>query len=67
MMTLRSVHLAFVWCSVVLTVFFAAWTFEQYKLFSETSYLGLAVGSLAAGAVLVIYAARFRSKTKWWL
>jgi hypothetical protein len=66
-MTLRGVHLLFVWSSVALTLFFAAWTFGQYNVAHQTSYVVVGVGSLVAGAVLVVYAARFRSKTKWWL
>lgn len=63
-MSLRAFHLLFIALSVVLTAFFAAWAYGQYRDGLGLSYAVTAVGSLAAGIGLVVYAAAFVKKTK---
>jgi ABC-type Mn2+/Zn2+ transport system permease subunit len=63
-MSLRAFHILFIALSVVLTAFFAAWAFGQYRTEGDSSYALTAVGSLAAGIGLVIYGAAFLKKTK---
>jgi hypothetical protein len=63
-MSLRAFHLLFIVMSVILTAFFAAWAFGQYRTEGAISYALTAAGSLAAGIGLVVYAAGFLKKTK---
>jgi hypothetical protein len=63
-MSLRAFHLLFIALSVVLTAFFAAWALGQYRAEGGIGFALTAVGSLAAGIGLVIYAAAFLKKTK---
>ena len=63
-MSLRAFHVLFIALSVVLTAFFAAWAFGQYRTDGAMSYLLTAAGSLAAGIGLVVYAVGFLKKTK---
>ena len=63
-MSLRAFHVLFITLSVVLTAFFAAWAFGQYRAEPAGSYLAVAMASLAAGVGLVVYGAAFLKKTK---
>lgn len=63
-MSLRAFHLLFITLSVVLTAFFAAWAYGQYRAEQDFSYVIAAVVSLAAGIGLVAYGAAFLKKTK---
>jgi len=63
-MSLRTFHLLFIALSVVLTAFMAAWAGAQYAARHEAVYVATAIGSLAAGAALVVYAMAFVKKTK---
>jgi hypothetical protein len=63
-MSLRAFHLLFITLSVILTAFFAAWAFGQYSAARDTTYVVVAVGSLAAGFGLVLYGTKFQRKTR---
>jgi ABC-type Mn2+/Zn2+ transport system permease subunit len=63
-MSLRAFHLFFISLSVMLTAFFAAWAFGQYRSAHDTSYALVAVASLASGVGLAIYGAAFQRKTR---
>jgi hypothetical protein len=63
-MSLKNFHLLFVALSVVLTAFFAAWAAGQYRVQQDMSYVAAAILSLAAGAGLGLYGARFQRKTR---
>jgi hypothetical protein len=63
-MSLRAFHLLFIALSVVLTAFFAAWAFGQYRDGLGLTYAVTAVVSLAAGIGLVAYGVAFWKKTK---
>ena len=63
-MSLRAFHLLFIALSVVLTAFFAAWAFGQYRAEHVAGYALTTVGSLAAGVGLAVYGAAFQKKTR---
>jgi len=63
-MSLRAFHLLFIGLSVILAAFFAAWAGGQYRLEHEAVYLVTVAGSLATGAGLAVYGARFQRKTR---
>ena len=63
-MSLRAFHLLFIVMSVILTAFFAAWAFGEYRSGHNVSYALTAVASLAAGIGLVVYLAAFVKKTR---
>jgi predicted membrane protein len=63
-MGLRIIHLVFVACSVVLTVFFAIWAVNAYLNNQGAVYAIAALLSLAASAALVVYGMRFQKKTR---
>ena len=63
-MSLRAFHVLFIALSTVLTAFFAAWAFGQYRAGLGAIYAIVACASLAAGIGLVVYGAAFLKKTK---
>ena len=63
-MSLRAFHMLFIALSVVLTAFFAAWAFGEYRAQHAVSYALTGVGSLAVGVGLTVYGAAFQKKTK---
>ena len=63
-MSLRAFHLLFIVLSVILTAFFAAWAFGEYRARQDLTYAVTAVASLAAGIGLIAYLAAFLKKTK---
>jgi hypothetical protein len=63
-MSLRAFHLLFIVMSVILTAFFAAWAFGEYRAGQSLAYAVTAVASLAAGIGLIVYLAAFMKKTK---
>ena len=63
-MSLRAFHLLFIVMSVILTAFFAAWAFGEYRTGQGLTYAVTAVASLAAGIGLIAYLAAFLKKTK---
>ena len=63
-MSLRAFHILFIAVSVILTAFFAAWAYGQYRVEHDMGYVVAAVASLAAGVGLVVYGAAFLKKTK---
>jgi hypothetical protein len=63
-MSLRAFHLLFIALSVVLTAFFAAWAFGEYRAGHGAMFALTAAGSLAAGVGLAIYGVAFQRKTR---
>jgi hypothetical protein len=62
--SLKAFHLLFIALSVVLAAFVAAWAAGQYQAEPHAGYLAAAAASLAAGACLAVYGARFQKKAK---
>lgn len=50
--------------SVILAAFCAAWAVQQYRVASQMVYAVAAVVSVASAAVLAVYGAAFRRKTR---
>jgi ABC-type Mn2+/Zn2+ transport system permease subunit len=63
-MGLRSFHLVFISVSALLAAFVAAWATGQYRLDHDAVYAVYGIGSVAAGAALVVYGAAFQRKTR---
>ena len=63
-MSLRAFHLLFIVMSVILTAFFAAWAFGEYRTGQNLSYAVTAVASLASGIGLSVYLVAFMKKTR---
>lgn len=63
-MSLRAFHLLFIGLSVILAAFSAAWAGGQYRLEHEMIYAVTVAGSLATGAGLAVYGAKFQRKTR---
>jgi hypothetical protein len=63
-MSLRAFHLLFIVMSIILTAFFAAWAFGEYRTQQNLTYAFTAVASLAAGIGLAVYLVAFQKKTK---
>lgn len=63
-MSLRAFHLLFIALSVVLAAFVAAWAAGQYRVGHEPRFVATAVCSLALGAALAVYGAKFQRKTR---
>jgi len=63
-MGLKTFHLVFVFCSVLLALGFAAWSLDAFTSGGGAGMLGAAAVSLCAGAALVVYGVRVRSKLK---
>ena len=65
-MSLRSFHLLFIALSVVLTAFFAAWAFGEYRAGQGGAFALTAVASLLTGVALAAYGVVFQRKTRKW-
>jgi hypothetical protein len=63
-MSLRAFHLLFIALSVVLTAFFAAWAFGEYRVGHGGVFALTAIASLAAGVTLAVYGVAFQRKTR---
>ncbi len=63
-MSLKSLHLVFVFCTGMLSVFLAVWNYLNWVSFGFTSslvYMGL---SLISGAAVIYYGKQFLNKFK---
>ena len=63
-MGLKTFHLVFISVSVLLAAFTAAWATGQYRLEHEAVYAIYGVGSVLAGAALMVYGAAFQRKAR---
>lgn len=63
-MSLKAFHLLFIAMSIVLAAFMAAWAVSQYRALGEPGYIATAVASVAAGAGLAVYGAKFQRKAR---
>jgi len=63
-MSLKTFHLVFVTCSLMLTVGFAVWAFGNYGRTSQMSDLVYGIGSSIASVVLIVYGRIFLKKLK---
>ncbi len=61
---LKSFHLFFIAMSVILAAFTAAWSVTQYRATPEATYIATCAVSAVAGAVLIVYGARFQRKAR---
>jgi len=62
--SLRTFHLIFVACSVLLALGVAAWSVNAFVAGGSPGMLAAAVAACAAAAALVVYGIRVRSKLK---
>ncbi|HTO94475.1 MAG TPA: hypothetical protein VMM80_08865 [Bacteroidota bacterium] len=63
-MSLKTFHLLFVACAVLLAFGVAAWSVDAYASGGGTAMLAAAAGACLAGAALVVYGIKVRSKLK---
>jgi len=63
-MSLKTFHLLFVACAALLALGFAAWSLDAYASGRGGGMLAAAVGGALAGAALVVYGIRVRTKLK---
>jgi hypothetical protein len=63
-MSLKAFHLFFVGICVILAAFVAAWATGQYRAVGGAEYVVTAAGSALAGAVLIVYGAKFQRKVR---
>jgi hypothetical protein len=63
-MSLKAFHIFFITVSIVLAAFMAAWAVSQYRALHEASYIATAIGSVAVGAALAVYVAKFQRKAR---
>ena len=63
-MGLKSFHLFFIAMSVILAAFTAAWSVTQYRATPDMTYIASCAVSAVAGAVLIVYGARFQRKAR---
>jgi hypothetical protein len=63
-MSLKTFHLVFIGCSVVLSAFMAAWAAGQYRLEQEGAYAAAAALSVMAATMLALYGTRFQRKAR---
>ena len=64
--TLRSFHLLFITAATLLAVFLAFWTIDRYLAGGALEYAVIACLSIAAAVGLVVYAAAFRRRSRYW-
>ena len=63
-MGLKSFHLFFIAMSVILAAFTAAWSVTQYRATPDMTYIGTCAVSAVAGAVLIVYGAKFQRRAR---
>ena len=63
-MSLKSFHIVFIGCAVLLSFGFAAWTVQSYLGGSGASVLGAGICSVFIGAGLIFYGIRFLRKLR---
>jgi len=61
---LKTFHLFFIAMSVILAAFTAAWSVTQYRATPDATYIATCAVSAVAGAVLIVYGARFQRKAR---
>jgi len=62
--SLKTFHLLFVACAVLLALGVAAWSIDAYASGKGAGMLGAAAGACLAGAALAVYGLRVRTKLK---
>jgi len=63
-MSLKALHIVFILASIVLALGFGAWSLNEYHEGAARSNLWFGLGSLAAGAVLIVYCRAVLRKLK---
>jgi hypothetical protein len=63
-MSLKALHVVFIIASIMLALFFGAWSLKGYFDGGPRSYLWYAIGSFVCGAVLIAYARSVLKKLK---
>ena len=63
-MSLKSVHIFFVLCTTLLSVFMAIWNYFNWVNFGEISSLLYIVISIVCGIVAIVYGKKFLEKFK---
>jgi len=54
-MSLKALHIVFIFASIVLAFGFGGWSLNEYHEGAARSNLWFGIASLAAGAILIIY------------
>jgi hypothetical protein len=62
MTSLKTFHVVFLICSVLITLGFSVWSFQEYRLMNETSMMLYSGFSALSGFVLLIYGFWFLKK-----
>lgn len=65
-MTLRTFHLLFITVSTLLAVFLAFWSIDRYLAGGALEYVVIACLAVGAAVALVVYAAAFRRRSRYW-
>ena len=63
-MSLKSFHIVFITCAVVLTFGFAAWAIRSYLGGAGAGLLGAGISAVVVGSGLIIYGILFLRKLK---
>jgi len=63
-MSLRSFHVIFIICSIILAVLFGCWAIGQYQLIGTLGYIWTAVASFLTAIALIIYEVMFLKKVR---
>lgn len=61
-MGLKTIHLVFVGCALVLALAFGAWCVQHYRTQGDPALLALGIASFVLGGALVVYAPWFLRK-----
>lgn len=54
-MSLKTVHVIFILCSIALTLMMARWALDQYLASNQPGFFATAIGSFVAGGILIFY------------
>lgn len=63
-MSLKTVHIFFVLCTTMLSIFLAVWNYINWVSFGQTSSILYMVISIVCGFGAIIYGKKFLSKFK---
>jgi hypothetical protein len=63
-MSLKTVHIFFVFCTTMLSLFLVVWNYQNWTNFGETSSILYMIISMIFGFLVIIYGKKFLSKFK---
>lgn len=65
-MSLKTFHIAFVICSVLFSMGFGLWAFQNFQISGDGLMLTLCLASFVAAVALLVYGVWFFRKLKGW-